>query len=220
MGEEPWRVHMVGTLAIDSLKQTKALSRAELEQRFGVDLDRPVVLCVQHPVTTEAELAASQERRTLSALATLGLQTVIVYPNADSGGRRMIDVIEQYRDRPNFHIFRSIPHVEFANLMRVASVLVGNSSAGIIEAPFYKLPVVNIGSRQLGRERAINVIDVRSNRREILAGLERALHDEGFRRSLHHLKNPYGSGDTSGKIVEVLRGTRLDRRLLEKRMTY
>ena len=220
MGEEPWRVHRVGTLALDSLRRAERIPDGELERRYGVDLSEPLALMIQHPVTTDSKRAGDQARMTLDALADLGCQTIVVYPNADSGGRRIIRAIEERAGGPLFHIERSVPHVDFINLMRVANVMVGNSSAGIIEAPFFHLPVVNIGPRQDGRERARNVIDVGYSRREILAALRKAVHDERFARSLQGLRNPHGGGDTSQRIVRLLRTIKLTRRLLEKRMSY
>ena len=220
MGEEPWRVHRVGTLAIDSLRMARRVPDGELERSYGVDLSRPLAIMIQHPVTTDAARAGDQARATLDALEELDLQTVVVYPNADSGGRRIIKAIEERAGNPLFRIHRSIPHEGFANLMRIASVMVGNSSAGLIEAPFFRLPVVNVGTRQDGRERARNVIDSGYGRREIVAALRRALHDARFRSSLRGLRNPHGEGDTSQRIVRVLRTVRIDRRLLEKRIMY
>ncbi len=220
LGEERWRVHRVGTLALDSLRRASRLPIGEVEQRFGVDLSRPLALMLQHTVTTDAKNAGKQASITLDALEALGLQTIVIYPNADAGGRRIIKAIEARRGNPLFHIHRSVAHEDFINLMRVSSVLVGNSSAGIIEAPFFRLPVVNIGPRQDGRERALNVIDTGYDRRAILRALERAVHDETFKRRLKGLRNPHGKGDTSQRIVMVLSGLKLDRRLLEKRITY
>ncbi|MEM0358658.1 MAG: UDP-N-acetylglucosamine 2-epimerase [Candidatus Hadarchaeales archaeon] len=224
MGEEPSRVFVVGALALDTILNEKLPSGAELSKKYGLDLSKPILLVVQHPVVTEADEAAYQIKETLDALVELNRQTnnqtILIYPNADAGGRRMIKMIEKYRKYPFLKCFKSIPFNDYLGLMSIASVMVGNSSSGIIEAPSFHLPVVNIGTRQAGRERSVNVIDVRYNKKEILRAIKKALYDKKFLTKVKKCKNPYGDGKAAQRIVKVLAKIKITPSLLQKRIVY
>jgi len=221
MGEERWRVHVVGAPGLDSILNQNLLSRQEISEKYGLGRDEIFLLAVQHPVTTEVEDAGKQIKETLEAIAELKYPAILIYPNADAGGRRMIKVIEKYAEKyPFIKTYKSIPHLEYLSLMKIASVMVGNSSSGIIEAPSFHLPVVNIGTRQQGRERAENVIDVDYDKKKIKKAIEKALFDEKFRKKVKKCKNPYGDGKASERIAEVLSTIKIDRKLIQKRLTY
>jgi GDP/UDP-N,N'-diacetylbacillosamine 2-epimerase (hydrolysing) len=220
MGEEPWRVHVVGAPGLDLILNEKMPEPRETAKKYGLDLSKPVLLVVQHSVVTEADDAPNQIRETLDAIVELGYQTILIYPNADAGGRRMIEVIRGYEKYPFIKTFRSLLHKEYLGLMKLASVMVGNSSSGIIEAPSFHLPVVNIGTRQRGRQRAENVIDVDYDKEEIKMAIRKALHDEEFKEKVKNCKNPYGDGKAGMRIANILSEVKIDKRLLEKRMTY
>jgi UDP-N-acetylglucosamine 2-epimerase (non-hydrolysing)/GDP/UDP-N,N'-diacetylbacillosamine 2-epimerase (hydrolysing) len=220
MGEENWRIHLVGSPAIDAILSTKLLSTAELESKLQIDLSRPLVLVVQHPVTTQVQEAERQMEETLSAVAMTGHKAVVIYPNADAGGRRMIKVIRRYQERHGLKAFANLTSRVYLSLLKHASVLVGNSSSGLIEAPSFGIPAVNIGIRQEGRERAENVIDVpKHDRKAILAALGKALGDQKFRLRARQSKNPYGDGQAAERIAEVLVATKIDFRLLQKKLS-
>lgn len=165
MGEEFWRVHVVGAPGLDLILNERILGSKKVAAKYGLEVSKPVLLVLQHSVVTEADQASDQIRQTLEAVKELKHQAVLIYPNADAGGRRMIRVIKEYEKYPFVKTFKSVPHEEYLGLMRLASVMVGNSSSGIIEAPSFGLPVVNIGTRQKGRQRAGNVIDVDYDRK-------------------------------------------------------
>jgi UDP-N-acetylglucosamine 2-epimerase (non-hydrolysing)/GDP/UDP-N,N'-diacetylbacillosamine 2-epimerase (hydrolysing) len=220
MGEERSRVFIVGAPSLDTILNEKLPKRAELAKKYRLDPSKPILLVIQHPIVTEANEAAAQVKETLEAIVKLKHQTIVIYPNADAGGRRMIKVIKKYGGYPFVRSFKSIPYADYLGLMRMASVMVGNSSSGIIEAPPFHLPVVNIGSRQRGRERSTNVIDVGYNRREIIKAVGKALHDAKFRERVRKCKNPYGDGKASQRIVKVLSKIKITPQLLQKRITY
>jgi GDP/UDP-N,N'-diacetylbacillosamine 2-epimerase (hydrolysing) len=220
MGEEPWRVHVVGAPSLDLIVSKKVPERREIAAKYGLELSKPALLVLQHSVVAEADEAASQIRETLEAVKKLKLQTVLIYPNADAGGRRMIETIRKYENLKFMKTFKSVPHEDYLGLMRLAKVMIGNSSSGIIEAPSFGLPVVNIGNRQEGRQRAENVIDVGYDREEIVDAIKKALHDKDFREKVSSCKNPYGDGKAGKRIVKVLSKVELGKKLLEKRMTY
>jgi UDP-N-acetylglucosamine 2-epimerase (non-hydrolysing)/GDP/UDP-N,N'-diacetylbacillosamine 2-epimerase (hydrolysing) len=219
MGEESWRVHVVGAPGLDGILSEKVPGRREVARKYDLNLSKPVLLVLQHPVVAEADHAAKQMRETLEAVKSLGLQTILIYPNADAGGRRMIEVIKEYK-YPFVKVFKSVPRRDYLGLMKFASVMVGNSSSGIIEAASFCLPVVNVGTRQEGRQRAGNVIDVSYDRQEIISAVKKALSDMSFREKVKRCRNPYGDGRAGKRIAKILTQVPLDSKLLEKRMTY
>ena len=220
MGEEPWRVHVVGAPGLDTILNEKLIKPEKIAKKYNLDLSKPIVLMVQHPVTTESDDAPKQIKQTLEAIVSLKHQTILIYPNADAGGRKMIKVIKGYEKYPFIKAFKSLPHKEYLSLMKIADVMVGNSSSGIVEAPSFHLPVVNIGTRQEGRERAENVIDVDYDKNRIVKAVKKTVHDKKFKEKIKKCKNPYGDGNAGERIAKVLSEIKIDKKLLQKRMTY
>ena len=220
MGEDEWRVHMVGSPALDVILNEPLIPAGQLAERFGLDRAQPSILLVQHPVTTQVDEAQGQMRETLEAILETSYPAIVLYPNSDAGGRRMIEVIKEYERHPFIKTFKSLPRREYLSLMKAASVMMGNSSSGIVEAPSFGLPVVNIGIRQEGRERGKNVIDVGHNKQEIIKAIEKALTDKGFLEEVRKCENPYGDGKASQRIAEVLSKIEITPQLFQKRITY
>lgn len=220
MGERPDMVYRVGAPGLDPILCMKVRELNDVVDELGIALKPPFLLIVQHPVSTEAEAAGNQMRETLEAVKSMGLQAIVVYPNSDSGGRRMIEVIESYREEPWLHIFKNLSREVYLSLLKHAAALLGNSSSGIIEAPSFQLPVVNIGSRQMGRERSDNVLDVAPVRSDIRSAIHRALNDAEFRLSVRDCVNPYGDGKASRRVVEVIRGLKIGPHILQKQLCY
>ena len=220
LGEDDWRVHIVGSPAIDTILNEPLLPGEALARQFELDISQPLLLLVQHPVTTQVPEAAGQMRETLSAISELGYPTIIIYPNSDAGGRSMIEVIKQYEGHPFIKIFKSLPRKQYLSLMKVASVLVGNSSSGIIDAPSLGLPVVNIGIRQEGRERGKNVIDVKHDKQEIIRAIKQCLEDKHFLDEVKKRENPYGDGKAGQRIADILAGLEITPQLIQKKITY
>jgi len=220
MGEDEWRVHMVGSPALDVILNEPLVPPKVLAGKFGLDLSKPLILLVQHPVTTQVENGPEQMRETLEAVVAIGYPTILIYPNADAGGRRMIMVIKEYEKYPFIKTFKSLPRNEYLSLMKVAGVLVGNSSSGIVDAPSSGLPAVNIGIRQEGRERGKNVIDVEHNKTEIIKAIKKALTDGEFLREVKKCKSPYGDGKASQRIAEILSSVEITPQLIQKKITY
>lgn len=220
MGEEPWRVHVVGSPAVDGIVHGRCTSAEELAAKFVLDESEPLLLVIQHPVSVEADRAADDFQETLEAIQELDLQTIIVFPNADAGGRAMIRTINEYKNNRHLRIFRSLARPDYVGLMKMAAVMVGNSSSGIIEAPALGLPVVNVGTRQEGRERSCNVIDVGYKKAQISAAVKQILANTEIKAKIIDCKNPYGDGGASERIVKVLSDTRINDELLQKHCAY
>ncbi|MGH4052853.1 MAG: UDP-N-acetylglucosamine 2-epimerase [Clostridium sp.] len=220
LGEKEKNIFVVGSPGLDNIKKTQYISREEILNRFNLEDDK-IFLLTQHPVATERDMVEWQIRETLDAVVELGYQTIVSYPNSDNGGRKIISVIEEYRAKyPILKIFKNLSQVEYLSVLAIADVMIGNSSSGIIEAPSFKLPVVNIGSRQDGRLRACNVIDVPYGKESVIRGIKQALYDERFRKQLKNCTNPYGDGNASCKISQIISEVKLDRELIQKRITY
>lgn len=220
LGEEAWRIHDVGAPQLDELLHGENTPARELARRFGLDPKEPLLLVLQHAVLVEHDRAAEQMRATLEAIRELALPTLLIYPNLDTGGDRIIDLIGEAEALPFVRVERNLERRDFIGLLRHASVLLGNSSCGILEAPSFRLPAINIGDRQRGRMQADNVINCAHDSAAIVAATRRALSDPGFRDRLESCENPYGDGHSTDRIVKILRETPLGAQLLDKRITY
>ena len=218
MGESANRIFEVGEPGLDLIKELDYVSADALARELDLEPGKPLILATQHPVTTEVEQAEWQMRQVLDALEELDLQTVFTYPNSDAGGGEMTAVLESRRDRKFLRIVPDLGSRTYLSLMRIAAAVVGNSSSGIIEAPSFKVPAVNIGTRQHGRLRAPNVVDVGYEKDEIVRGVRFALADHGFRSALRDCTNPYGDGNAGPRTVDILQRVRVTPALLAKWM--
>jgi GDP/UDP-N,N'-diacetylbacillosamine 2-epimerase (hydrolysing) len=220
-GEQEWRVHDVGHSGLDRIRTAAQLTREELAAALDVPAisDRYVIV-VQHPLSSEITLAGAHMRETLTAAVDLGLQTFVSYPNSDPGSQDIIRVIDEHRSSPQFHVFRNIPDVAFVNLLRGAAVVIGNSSLGLLEAPYLRLPVVNVGHRQTARHHSDNVFFVPNDRRAIVAQVRAILYDEVTRERVRAAGNPFGDGFTGERVADLLARTPIDGALLNKDLVY
>jgi UDP-hydrolysing UDP-N-acetyl-D-glucosamine 2-epimerase len=215
MGEEPWRVHRAGAPSLDHLRRSSLLSRQEVEARLGIVLTPETVLAAWHPVTilrnTNVEADAF-----FAAMGRIRGQLLFVYPNADAGGRALIERTRALvTSRANTHVFVNLYAITYWSLLAQVAAMVGNSSSGIMEAASFSLPVVNVGIRQRGRERAANVIDAPAESEAIVAALEKAL-SPAFLRDLQGVVNPYGDGTAAATIARVLATIPLYNLLIKK----
>ena len=216
MGEEPWRVTRAGAPSLDHLLRSKLLSREEIEAKLGARLEESAMVIVYHPVTMAADTLEETDEL-FAALRAAEAQLVFCYPNPDAGSRALISRTKEFlAERGNGKIFVNLDAVTYWSLLRHVQVFLGNSSSGIMETASFRVPTVNIGERQRGRERAANVIDAAANCQAILAAISCARSRE-FRESLGGMTNPYGDGKAAEKILQVLTGAPLGRELLVKR---
>ncbi len=216
MGEEPWRVIVSGAPSLDNLKDIQLLSRQELEGLLGVRLDKNPLLVTYHPVTLEYERTEWQVGELLRALEVFDLPIIFTFPNADVSGRVIVQMIESFTKKyARAQLVENLGTQGYFSVMALAAAMVGNSSSGIVEAASFKLPVVNIGTRQKGRIREKNVLDVGYSRAEIHVAIAKAVSPD-FRAGLKDLINPYGDGHAAERIVRKLRETKPGDELLMK----
>jgi UDP-hydrolysing UDP-N-acetyl-D-glucosamine 2-epimerase len=217
MGEEPWRVHVTGALALDNLRNLNLLSPLELQQQLGFDFeDKPLVVTFHPPTLENINLEAVADGL-LESLVGTNRTVVITAPNADPGGELLHRKYQEIAsNNPNIHFVENLGTMKYFSLMRCSAAMVGNSSSGILEAASFGLPVVNIGSRQEGRLQPPNVINCGNSRMEIESAISKAL-SESFGKSVEKLVNPYGVGNAAESISEVLLETSIGERLMHKK---
>lgn len=203
MGEEPWRVHRAGAPSLDHLRRSTLLDRAALEARLGMEIRKPAILVAWHPATILQDTNAEAEEF-YAGLGSAPGNLIFVFPNADAGSHQLIErTRDMARNRTGSAVFVNLDPLTYWSLLGQVDAMVGNSSSGIMEAASFALPVVNVGIRQQGRERARNVIDVPAERKAIAKALSKAIHLD-FREELRGMINPYGDGTASAAIANVL----------------
>lgn len=211
LGEAPDRVFNVGMAGLDFLGHVDWIPRERLTGELGMPLAPPLFLVTYHPVTLDADGQAHAMGELLAALDEFPQASVVLtYPNADAGGRVLIELIEEYaRSRqPRARAFPSLGHQRYLSVMRECDVVVGNSSSGLTEAPALRKASVNLGDRQRGRLKAESVIDSPEERGEIAAAIRRALSRE-FSEKLPQVRSLYGVGGASREIARILLETTL-----------
>lgn len=215
MGELPDQIHVTGAPGLDELANQRCIGREELCRGAGLDPKGRVALVLFHSVLQEAEVAGEQMRIVMDAVMSHELQALVLLPNADAGGAEIRKQLERSRGKQGICLAQHVPRLEFISWMAAADVMVGNSSAGIIEAPSLGLPVVNIGSRQRFRESSGNATDVPVDAAEIGKAIGAALQAG---RGIWN--NVYGDGKAGGRIVQLLETLPLDQVLLNKANAY
>jgi len=220
MGEDPKRVFNFGAPGLDWVHRLRLLERTELEKRLVFNLSGNVAIVTYHPVTLEGEAWERQIADLLRAVDGSGIKAIFTKANADAHGRMINRRIEQFCDEhpKRFRLYDNLGQVLYLSCLKNLDLMIGNSSSGIVEAPSFKLPVVNIGDRQRGRVKAGNVTDVGNSEKEISRGIKRAV-SESFRKEIASVKNPYdkfGDGKVSERIKETLKKVDLSPDLLKK----
>jgi GDP/UDP-N,N'-diacetylbacillosamine 2-epimerase (hydrolysing) len=215
MGEQPWRVHVTGSPAIDAILALKSIPKSELETEIGFDISRSLLITYHPPTLEQNQLEALENL--LDVLAASEHNLLFTGLNADARNQDFMQRIERFVERtPHARLVLNLGYPKYRNIQRYVAAMIGNSSSGITEAASFHLPVVNIGSRQAGRVRAPNVIDVENSRDDIAEGIAKAVSAE-FRRSVASVQNPYGDGHAAERIVSVLKSVELGQELLVKK---
>jgi GDP/UDP-N,N'-diacetylbacillosamine 2-epimerase (hydrolysing) len=220
MGEEKKRIFITGALTIDTIMHTTLSSKDEIFERYHLEPTKTTFLVVQHPITTLTDRGYSQLKELFRALDAVKEQTVLLYPNCDAGGKQFINLIRTMEKKPYIHAFKNMPHEEYLSILKSVDLMIGNSSSGIIEAPSFHIPVINIGNRQQGRERSANILDIAAEKDKIVRAIDFALHNKEFQNRIHRCKNHFGTGTAAKKIIKILKHLTLDEKLIQKQITY
>jgi len=215
MGERPENIMVSGAPGLDGLEEVKTASRADLCGQYGLNPAGRVALMVFHPVLQEVAQADRQAESILTALQQAQCQALCLMPNSDAGGMQVRGVLRSWSGTRGIKTIDHLPRDEYLSWLTVADVLIGNSSSGIIEAASFGLPVVNIGSRQQGRERNTNVVDAGYDVDAIYDALEIAINTRREPGA-----NIYGDGRAGERIVNGLATLPITAALLEKRNAY
>jgi GDP/UDP-N,N'-diacetylbacillosamine 2-epimerase (hydrolysing) len=225
LGEDDWRIFVVGNPAIDRIISTPFKSLEDVLGYFHQDeipsVNKYCVL-IQHPIITQVDLQKKHIRETLEAILSSDLHCFINYPNSDSGFLPIIEAYNEYSSKypEKFTLFKNLDRINYVNLLRHSTLLIGNSSSGIVEVATLGIPVINVGERQRGRIHGENVIFTNNNRQEISEAIKRCIKDEHFLAKVKKCNNPYGTGNSSERIVEILKSIEITDRLIFKDITY
>jgi len=218
LGEEPFRVHNVGAPQLDELVQGVVSSRSELAQTYNIRSSELYLLIAQHPVTEEMELADEQVKVLVESLSHFRMRKIWILSNNDAGSERLRRALLQHR-RSDSQIHENLTRKDYLGLLKYCQAIVGNSSSGLLEAPTFGVPAVNIGRRQANRVQGSNVINTSFVVSDCIQAIARAISPE-FRASIKNCVNPYGDGRSSGRILEILKNTTVDNKLLIKNLVY
>lgn len=220
LGERPEYVFNVGALGIENINRLPLLSKEKFEESIGFTLGKRNFLVTFHPVTLEKESAETQFKALLSALSEQE-ETKIIFTksNADTDGRIINQLIDEYvANNPERSIaFTSLGQLRYLSAMKYVDAVIGNSSSGLIEAPAFRRATINIGDRQRGRVMGDNVINCNADYYSIREAIQQQ-HKAAFQEKLKHTSNPYGNGNASEKIVQVL--SEVDSEALLKKRFY
>jgi len=217
LGEEEFRIFNTGAPLVDELVDPE-FTDSEIFLKYTINQNKPIFLVVQHPVTEEYDFADKQMEETLKAVNEFDAEVILILPNSDAGNKELNKIINKYKT-PNYHIFRNLPRADYASFMKYCNIMIGNSSSGIMEAPSFKIPVVNIGRRQIGRQQDENVINVLHDARQIALAIKQALSPK-FKEKFKNCKNLYGDGKSSQRILDILKNIKIDEKLINKKITY
>ena len=206
LGEQPDSVFLVGGLGIDNIKRLKLLDIEELEASLNFKMTSRNLLITFHPVTLEIATAEKQMKELLEALSELkSTQLIFTLPNADTGGRIIIKMIEEFASKSrNVYFFKSLGQLRYLSCIKHMDGVIGNSSSGLLEVPSFNKGTINIGDRQLGRIQAESIINCKPDYNSITLALDK-LYSRDFQLALKKVNNPYGDGGASEKVVAVIK---------------
>ena len=214
LGEDPENIHLVGNPGLDHLNSLKLMEKNELEKSLRYSFKSQNILVTFHSVTLDNAPAVNSFSALLEALDSLGEDIGIIFtrPNADTEGRQLIKMLDEYvEDRSNCIVYTSLGQLRYLSTVALVDVVVGNSSSGIVEVPSLKTATVNIGDRQKGRLRADSIIDCEPITENIKESIQQA-----FKLDCSTVVNPYGDGNTTERVLKVLREINHPERLIKK----
>ena len=226
LGEEKFRVFNTGAPLVDELIDDNFIIR-NIRSKLNINNNKDIFLIVNHSISEESDKSGEQMEILLNSIEKYDVNKIFIMPNSDAGSLNIRKILSKKGsnnlDKDKFglnYVFYNLPRIDYINLMRECKIMIGNSSSGIMEAPTFKLPVINIGRRQIGRLQGGNVINVEKyDKRNIQRAIDKGLSKK-FTESLENIKNPYGEKCVSKNIVNILKNTKINNKLLNKEITY
>lgn len=217
MGEHPSRVFNVGGLGVDSINNEKLANKSQIEKKLKMRFLKKNILVTFHPLTLEKSTSKIYFSEILKSLSKLkDTRIIFTYPNADTNGRIIIKMINDYcKKNKNASKFKSLGQKYYYSILNCIDLVLGNSSSGLLEVPTFKIPTVNIGDRQTNRLKATSVIDCNPKNIDISKAISKA-YSRKFQKKIIFTKNPYGKGGASDKIINILRNNKFDFKLKKK----
>ena len=203
MGEQNFRIFHTGAPQLDEFHDYNYMDKEEFFHKFNLDIKKGFALIVQHSITEQSSESEVQMLTTLQAISEIDIPAVLIHPNNDAGSIGIQNALESINST-NIHIKRNVDRESYANLMKYAKFMIGNSSSGLLEAPTFELPAINIGRRQIGRLQAENVVNVDFDKGKIKDVIYYVMNDKGFLSNLETIENPYGDGQAAKRIATIL----------------
>ena len=216
MGENSKYIFTVGNTSLDGIKTIKKIPQSELEKKYNIDLTKKFIIILQHTVTSEINSIEKNFLKTIEVIKEINIPSIVILGNSDAGSKQIVKVLKNSQIKG----YANVPYVDYINLLQYSSALIGNSSSGIIEAPFLHIPTINIGTRQEGRLRSESVIDVEYDKNKIKNTILNIISDKQFLKKIKKQKQLYGSGNSSKKIVTIVEELNLKNFQIQKKMTY
>ncbi len=217
MGEEKWRIKTIGLHELNFKKRIKPFSKKFLTNKFKFDFSKPYCLLTFHPVTLELDKLKFQFINLVKALKKININIVITYPNADPQHEKIIYLFKKYcSSKKNYLIVKNLGTKNFVSVIRNCQFMIGNSSSGIVEAGTFKKPAINIGSRQKGKFKPVNVIDTNYSTSSILKSIKKA-NTLKFKNKIKNMKNPYESRVSVKKVSDLIIKLKANDKLLRKK---
>ncbi len=206
LGENPSRVYNVGAIGIENILNEKLLSKEDLEKELMLGLAKPYAVVTFHPVTLENNSSEKQIKTLFEVCKEYkDLSFIFTKANADAEGRIINQLIDRYaQENDNISAFTSLGMMRYLSALKYCLMVIGNSSSGLLEAPSFGIPTINIGDRQKGRMQASSIINCEPTKESIRCAIEQALSDS-FKKKTKETANPYGDGKTSDKVIEVVK---------------
>jgi GDP/UDP-N,N'-diacetylbacillosamine 2-epimerase (hydrolysing) len=219
LGEEPFRVYNVGAPQLDELINAQYSDLHDIEKKLCVRLASGYILAVMHPVTEARFHAREQAAIFIHVLNRFNIPKILIMPNNDAGSNDIKYAINNYK-QGKYHVYANMKREDYLGLLKNCTCIVGNSSSGLLEAPTFRIPAVNIGRRQNLRFRGNNVIDVDFDAKRMSDAIQKAMSPQFRKYLLNNRDNPYGNGHSAEKILKLLMETRIDEKLIIKLLTY
>lgn len=216
MGENSNYIFTVGNPSLDSIISLEKINKKALEDEFKIDLKKPFAIFLFHPVTSELKNLEKNVSEVLSGIEQSGITTLVIHGNFDAGS----NIIRRKVENSNFRFINTLEFRKFISLLKHSTMLIGNSSSGIMEAPFLGIPSINVGTRQNGRLRAKSVIDVNYDKDDVIKSITKIMTDKDFQNSIIDQETFYGTGEASKKIVETLNELDLKSIPIQKKLMY